>query len=127
MSAALRIVFVCNDGEDCCPFLAAVRGAGFCVVLAHASEGVEIPVSSEPIAAITVHQENLQDYCWIAAELKRATPRVPIILFRDQWHRPGVKPSGVDAVLYADPQDDGLCRSAATFLRLILDKPTLDM
>ena len=74
-------------------------------------------------AAITIHQDIFLDRCCIAGELKGATPRTPVILFRNRYRFGEAKPLGVDVVCYGDPRDDGLCRSAAIFLRLVLDNP----
>jgi hypothetical protein len=123
MYATSRILFICIDGEDCCPFLAAVRAAGFCVLVADAAKDIEVILADEPVAAITIHQDILLDGCCMAAEFKRAAPGTPLILFRARYRPDEVKPFGVDAVCYVDPRDDGLCRSAAIFLRLVLDNP----
>ena len=120
MSAPWSVLFLCQHGDECCPFLVALRAAGFSVRVAQAAEDAKLLLSEEPVGLIAIHHDDLQGNRSIAAELKEAAPRTPLILLRRSPHPDQAKPLGIDTIYDADPTDMALCTAVARFLWLNL-------
>jgi hypothetical protein len=123
VSAILTLLFVHNPGEVCSPFLAPLRAATLRLLVAHCTEDIKVLLSLEPVDAIILNQDHLQDS--VMAELKHVAPRTPVILLRHQNQHVAIKPPGIAAVCCADPRDEELLNALAIFLGFILGKRAL--
>ena len=125
MSTNLTLLFVCNPGEVCSPFLAPLRAAVPVLMVAYRTEDIKVLISAEPVDAILLDQGHLQDS--VVAELKHIAPRTPVILLRRQNQRGAVKPPGIAAVCCAAPGDEKLLNAIPVFLGFVLGKQPLNL
>lgn len=124
MSAILTLLFVCHEGEDCSQFAPAPT-ANDRLLVAHCGEDPKLILPGEPVDAVVIHEDHLQNGCSVIAELKRVAPRTPVMLLRSLNPRKSAKPPGVVAVCRADLRDEKLVKSMWAFFRLILGKHAL--
>ncbi len=118
----LTLLFVCDTGEFCSPFLAPLRAAPVRLLVGCHLEDAKTLLASDPLDAIVFDPDHLQDSHSVLAELKRAAPRTPVILLRGKNHHSGIKPPGVAAVCRADPADEAVLSTIPAFLAFILGK-----
>jgi hypothetical protein len=119
-------MFVRNSAEVCSPFLAPLGAAALPIrlLVEHRTEDIKVLLSREPVDAILLDQDHLQDS--VVAELKRFAPRTPLILLRRQSQRAAIKPPGIAAVCCADPEDEKLLNALPIFFSFILGKQVLN-
>ena len=117
MSAILTLLFVRNPGEVCSPFLAPLRAAAPRLLVEHRTEDIKVLLSREPVDAIILDQDHLQDS--IVAKLKRIAPRTPVILLRRRNQGAAIKPPSIAAVCGADPGDKKLLNAMPIFFGFI--------
>jgi len=122
MSAMLTLLFVCQDGHVVSPFLAPLRAAGFSLLVGHRAEDSVRLLSNGAVDAILIQQDHLPESDGVVAELKRVSPRTPVVLLRGRKHCKTGKPHGIAAVCCADPGDEYLLNALPTFFRFILGK-----
>jgi|SRR5208282_5545536 len=127
MSSRLTLLFVCDAAEDCSPFRAPLRADNDRLLVGHRTEDTKMLLSGEPVDAIIIHQDHLQDGCSVVGELKRAAPRTPVMLLRTDKQCKGIKPPGIVAVCCADLRDEKLVKAMWMFFRLILGKQALNV
>jgi hypothetical protein len=118
------ILLVCSHGDDCCPYLTALRAVDFSVRIAEMDNAKLLLLSDGLVDAIAIHQDDLEGGCNIAGELKNAAPGIPLILLCGRCRSGLVQPFAVDAIYYADPADARLCKAAASLLRFNLELRT---
>jgi hypothetical protein len=124
VTAPLTLLFVRNPGEIYSPFPAALRAAAPRLLVEHRTEEIKVLLSREPVAAILLDQDHLQD-C-VLAELKRIAPRTPLILLRRPNQQVATKPPGIAAVCCVDPRDEKLLHAVPIFLGFSLGKLVLN-
>ena len=117
-------MFVRNPGEVTSPFLAPLGAAALRLLVEHRTEAIKVILSREPVDAILLDQDYLQDN--VVAELKHIAPRTPLILLRRRSQRPAIKPPGIAAVCCADPEDEKALNALPLFVGFILGKQPLD-
>jgi len=122
MSAMLTLLFVCEDGHVVSPFLAPLRSAGFHLLVGRRAEDSIELLSSGGVDAVLIHQDQMQNGDDVVAQLKRVSPRTPVVLLRNRNHCQSSKPHGIAAVCCADPRDEHLLQALPTFFRFILGK-----
>jgi hypothetical protein len=123
MTAILTLMFVRNPGEVPSPFLAPLGAAALRLLVEHRTEDIKALLSREPVDAILLDQDHLQDS--VVTELKRIAPRTPVILLRRRSQRAAIKPPGVAAVCCADPEDEKVLNALPIFFGFILGKQVL--
>jgi hypothetical protein len=128
MNTSLTLLFVCNASQESAPFLASLPGGSDRLLVGHRTEDTKMLLSAEPVDAIIIHQDRLQEGCSVVADLKRAAPRTPMMLLRSRKQcNQGVKPPGIVAVCCADLRDEKLIHAMWMFFRLILGKQALNV
>lgn len=120
VSANLKLLFVRNPKMVCSPFVAPLRAAVPRLLVEHRTEDIKVLLSREPVDAIILDQDHLQDR--IVAELKRIAPRTPVILLRRRSEHAAIKPHGIAAVCCVDPTDEKLLNAMPIFFGIILGK-----
>jgi len=124
LTAILNLLFVGNPREVGSPFLLPLRAAASRLLVERRREDIKVLLSREPVDAIVLDQDHLQDD--VVAELKRIAPRTPVILLRRRSHHAAIKPPGIAAVCCADPEDEKLLYAVPIFLGFILGKQVLN-
>jgi hypothetical protein len=122
MSVILTLLFVCDKANGGSPFLVPLREAELRLLVGHHTEDAKTMLAGEPIDAIVVDPDHLQDSHGVMAELKHVAPRTPVIVLRRKNRDRVIKPPGVAAVCTADPADKKVLSTIPAFLGLILGK-----
>src|SRR5271166_1989038 len=124
MLANLTLLFVGKPGEVGSPFLPPLRVAASRLLVERRREDIKVLLSREPVDAIIIDQDHLQD--GVVTELKRIAPLTPVILLRGHGERAAIKPPGIAAVCCADPEDEELLKAIPIFFGFILGKQVLN-
>jgi hypothetical protein len=125
VTAILTLLFVGKPGEVGSPFLPPLRAAASRLLVERRREDIKVLLSREPVDAIILDQDHLQDD--VVTELKRIAPRTPVILLRRRSQRAATKPPGIAAVCCADPADERLLNAMPVFFSFILGKRALNV
>ncbi|MFZ0311183.1 MAG: hypothetical protein WAL85_00630 [Candidatus Korobacteraceae bacterium] len=114
MSAQFTLLLLCDQREPYFLFIAALKSAGFQVLIARTAVRAKRFLSDTTVGAILILDSDCGDGNAIGKELKRMAPGTPILLRGEENQE---RQPGIDSFWQADLEDEVVANAVAMFFQ----------
>jgi len=119
MSAQFTLLLLCDQREPYSLFIAALKSAGFQVLIARTAVRAKRFLSDTTVDAVLILDSDCCDGNAISMQLKRMAPGAPILLRGEENQE---RQPGIDSLWQADLRDEVVANAVAMFFQQSLGR-----